>query len=142
MASLTIEDGEKKVNAVVFSQALGVNSDQIVLDEVVVISGKVNKDFREQWQIVVDRIDPVDKVQLKYARYLKIKLSEEDKNAYVELCNLLQEFHGKCPVIIEYQSNNTSGKIPLTKEYNVSLNRELLDTIEKNLGPRKYKIQY
>jgi len=142
MASLTIEDGEKKVNAAVFSQALGVNSDQIVLDEVVVISGKVNKDFREQWQIVVDRIDPVDKVQLKYAKYLKIKLSEEDKNAYAELCNLLQEFHGQCPVIIEYQSNNTSGNIPLTKEYNVSLNRELLDTIEKNLGPRKYKIQY
>ena len=110
MASLTIEDGEKKVNAVVFSQALGVNSDQIVLDEVVVISGKVNKDFREQWQIVVDRIDAVEKVQLKYAKYLKIKLSEDDKNAYVKLCNLLQEFHGKCPVIIEYQSNNTSGK--------------------------------
>jgi DNA polymerase III subunit alpha len=81
-------------------------------------------------------------VQLKYAKYLKIKLSEEDKNEYVELYNLLQEFHGKCPVIIEYQSNNTSGKIPLSEEYNVSLNRELLDTIEKNLGPGKYKIQY
>ena len=79
---------------------------------------------------------------MKYAKYLKIKLSEEDKDTYVELCNLLQEFHGKCPVIIEYKSNNTSGKIPLTKEYGVSLNRELLETIEKNLGPGKYKIHY
>ena len=142
MASLTIEDSEKKINAVIFSEALGRNSEQIVLDEVVVITGKVNRDFREQWQIIIDHVDPVDKVQLKYAKYLKIKLSEDNKNKYVELCNLLKEFHGKCPVIIEYQSNNTSGKIPLESEFDISLNRDLLDTIEKNLGPGKYKIQY
>ena len=88
MASLKVEDGKKKINAAVFSQALSSNSDQLILDEVVVISGKVNQDFREQWQIVVDKIEPVQKVQLKYAKFLKIKLSDDNKNKYEELCNL------------------------------------------------------
>jgi len=142
MASLTIEDGEKRINAAVFSQKLAENSEHILLDEVVVVSGKVNKDFREQWQIIVDRIDPVNKVQIKYAKYLNIRLNEEDKNDYHMLCDLLKKYQGKCPVIIEYQSINSSGKIPLSKEFDVSLNRELLDSIEKKFGHGKYKIQY
>jgi len=142
MASLTIEDGEKRINAAVFSQKLSENSEYILLDEVVVVSGKVNKDFREQWQIVVDRIDPVDKVQIKYAKYLNIKLTEENKNEYSMLCDLLKQYQGKCPVIIEYQSTDSAGKIPLSKEFDVSLNREFLDLIEQKFGHGKYKIQY
>jgi DNA polymerase-3 subunit alpha len=142
MASLTIEDGEKRINAVVFAQRLAENSEHILLDEVVVVSGKVNKDFREQWQVVVDRIDPVDKVQIKYAKCLKIKLTEKNKNEYIRLCELLKKYQGKCPVIIEYQSTNSSGNIPLSKEFDVSLNREFLDEIERKFGNGKYKIQY
>jgi len=142
MASLTIEDGVKKINAVLFSQALEVNSDQLILDEVVVIFGKVNKDFRDQWQVVVDRIEPVEKIQVKYAKYLKLLLSKNNKFEYEDICQLLKKFPGKCPVMIEYHSNNASGKIPLKSEYDVSLHRDLLDTLDEKLGQRKYKIQY
>jgi DNA polymerase-3 subunit alpha len=142
MASVTIEDGQRKINAAIFSQKLAQVSEHLVLDEVVVISGKVNKDFREQWQIVVDKIEPVDKVQLKYAKYLKIHLSQNNKNVYIELCNLLKKFHGKCPVIIEYESGSSSGRIPLSKEFDVSLDRNLLDSLEEKLGYEKYKIYY
>ena len=55
---------------------------------------------------------------------------------------LLKDFRGKCPVIIEYQSSNASGNIPLSKEYDVSLDRELLDTIEQKFGHDKYQINY
>ena len=142
MATLTIEDGIRKINAVLFSQALEANSNQIILDEVLVISGKVNKDFRDQWQVVIDRIEPVEKVQVKYAKYLKLSLNVNNKLEYENIYKLLKEFHGKCRVIIEYHSDNASGDIPLNSEYGVSLNRELLEAIEKNLGPGKYKIQY
>ncbi len=142
MASITIEDGERKINAAIFSQKLAQTSEQLVLDEVVVISGKINKDFREQWQVVVDRIDLVDKVQLKFAKYLKIQLTQRNKNDYLELCSLLKEYQGSCPVIIEYESEKSSGRIPLSQEFDVSLDRELLDSIEKQLGHGKYKINY
>jgi hypothetical protein len=55
---------------------------------------------------------------------------------------LLKEFHGKCPVIIEYVSASSSGRIPLSKEFDVSLDRNLLDIIEEKLGHGKYKVQY
>ena len=142
MASITIEDAERKINAAIFSQKLAQTSEQLVLDEVVVISGKINKDFREQWQVVVDRVDSVDKVQLKFAKYLKIHLSQKNKNDYIELCSLLKEYHGSCPVIIEYESEQSSGRIPLSEEFDVSLDRELLDSIEEKLGHGKYKINY
>ena len=142
MASLIIEDGVRKINAVLFSQSLGSNSDQLILDEVVVISGKVNKDFRDQWQIVIDRIEPIEKVQVKYAKYLKLSLNKNDIQEYEDICRLLKEFHGKCPVMIEYYSNNVSGNIPLKSEYDVSLHRELLDALDENFGQGKYKIQY
>ncbi|MDC0597042.1 DNA polymerase III subunit alpha [Candidatus Pseudothioglobus singularis] len=142
MASITIEDAERKINAAIFSQKLAQTSEQLVLDEVVVISGKINKDFREQWQVVVDRVDSVDKVQLKFAKYLKIHLSQKNKNDYMELCSLLKEYHGSCPVIIEYESEKSSGRIPLSEEFDVSLDRELLDSIEEKLGHGKYKIKY
>jgi len=140
MASLIIEDGAKKINAVLFSQALEVNSDQLILDEVFVFSGKVNKDFRDQWQVVIDHIEPVEKVQVKYAKYLKLLLSKNNKLEYEDICQLLQEFHGKCPVMIEYHSNNASGKIPLKPEYDVSLHRNLLDALDDNFGQGKYCI--
>ena len=142
MASVTIEDGQRKINAAIFAQKLSQVSDHLVLDEVVVITGKVNKDFREQWQVVVDKVEAVEKVQIKYAKYLKINLSQNNQNDYIELCNLLKEFHGKCPVIIEYESATSTGKIPLSKEFDVSLDRNLLDSIEEKLGHGKYKVHY
>jgi len=142
MASISIEDGQRKINAAIFSQKLAQVSEYLVLDEVVVISGKVNKDFREQWQVIVDKIESVDKVQMKYAKYLKISLTQKDKVDYIELCNLLKEFKGKCPVIIEYDSGSSSGRIPLSKEFDVSLDRNLLDMIEEKLGHGTYKINY
>ena len=142
MASLIIEDGVRKINAVLFSQSLASNSDQLILDEVVVISGKVNKDFRDQWQIVIDRIEPIEKVQVKYAKYLKLSLNKNDILEYEDICRLLKEFHGKCPVMIEYYSNDVSGNIPLKSEYDVSLHRDLLDALDENFGQGKYKIQY
>ena len=107
-----------------------------------IISGKINKDFREQWQVVVDKIDSVDKVQLKFAKYLKIHLSKNNKNDYLELCSLLKKYQGSCPVIIEYESEQSSGRIPLSEDFDVSLDRELLDSIEEKLGHGKYKINY
>ena len=68
--------------------------------------------------------------------------SKNNKIEYEDICQLLIKFHGKCPVMIEYHSDNASGNIPLKSEYDVSLHRDLLDAIDNNLGPGKYKIQY
>ena len=45
-------------------------------------------------------------------------------------------------MIIEYDTDSSSGKIPLSKEFDVSLDRNLLDSIEEKLGRGMYKINY
>ena len=55
---------------------------------------------------------------------------------------MLKEFKGKCPVVIEYESGSSSGRIPLSKEFDVSLDRSLLDSIEEKLGYGMYQINY
>ena len=73
---------------------------------------------------------------------MRAKFSQKNKNDYLELCSLLKEYHGPCLVIIEYESEQSSGRIPLSEEFDVSLDRELLDSIEEKLGHGKYKINY
>jgi DNA polymerase-3 subunit alpha len=142
MASLVIEDNTRKINAVLFTKSLGANSDMLVLDEVVVITGKVKKDFRDQWQVVIERIEPVEKVQTKYAKYLQLSLDDSQQLNYINLVGLLKNYPGKCPVMIQYRSKKASGRFPLESEYCVTIKRELLDRLEQLIGQENYKIQY
>ena len=142
MASLVIEDNTRKINAVLFTKSLGANSDMLVLDEVVVITGKVKKDFRDQWQVVIERIEPVEKVQTKYAKYLQLSLDVSQQLNYINLAGLLKNYPGKCPVMIQYRSKKASGRFPLESEYCVTIKRELLDRLEQLIGQENCKIQY
>jgi DNA polymerase-3 subunit alpha len=142
MASLVIEDNTRKINAVLFTKSMGANSDLLVLDEVVVITGKVRKDFRDQWQVVIERIEPVEKVQTKYAKYLQLSLNDSQQLNYINLAELLKNCPGKCPVMIQYRSKKAYGRFPLESEYCVTIKRELLDRLEQLIGQENCRIQY
>ena len=142
MASIVIEDNTRKINAVLFTKAMGANSDRLVLDEVVVITGIVRKDFRDQWQIVIERIEPVEKEQTKYAKFLQLSLDNSQKLNYINLAELIKKFPGKCPVMIQYNSKKAYGRFPLESEYCVKINRELLDKLGQLIGQENCKIQY
>jgi DNA polymerase-3 subunit alpha len=142
MASVVIEDGVKQLNAVLFTKALGENSEQLHVDEVVVITGKVNKDFRDQWQVVVDKVEGVEQVQMKYAKYLRIGLNTNQQGKYQKLSQLLKEHHGKCPVIVEYKTESAYGRMPLKPEYSVAPTASLLESLERLIGQGGCKVQY
>ena len=142
MASVIVEDGVKQLNAVLFTKTLGENSEQLLVDEVVVITGKVNKDFRDQWQVVVDKVEGVEQVQMKYAKYLRIGLNAKQQNKYHKLSQLLREHSGKCPVIVEYRTESAYGRLPLKPEYSVAPTALLLESLEQLIGQGGCKVQY
>ena len=142
MASVIVEDGVMRLNTVLFTKALGENSDQLHVDEVVVITGKINKDFRDQWQLVVDKIESVEQVQMKYAKYLCIGLSVNQRDKYQKLSHLLREHSGKCPVIVEYKTDTAYGRLPLKPEYSVIPTAQLLESLERLIGQGGCKVQY
>ena len=142
MASVIVEDGVKQLNAVLFTKSLGENSEQLHVDEVVVITGKVNKDFRDQWQVVVDKIEAVDQVQMKYAKYLRIGLNVNQRSKYHKISQLLRDHKGKCPVIVEYKTELAYGRMPLKPEYSVAPTAQLLESLEQLIGQGGCKVQY
>ncbi|SFV79948.1 DNA polymerase III alpha subunit [hydrothermal vent metagenome] len=142
MALITIEDGSRLLNAVVFSKVLGSVSDKLIADTVVVISGKVNKDFRDQWQVVIDKIEGIDEVKMKYARSFEISLSDKHQPLFAKLSDVLKQNQGQCPVKLCYQVNDSKGEVLLTKDYFVIPNQQLIDTVDTLLGDRVSKINY
>ena len=126
----------------VFSKVLGSVSDKLIADTVVVISGKVNKDFRDQWQVVVDKIEGIDEVKMKYARSFEISLSDKHQPLFARLSDVLKQNQGQCPVKLCYRVNDSKGEMPLTKDYFVIPNQQLIETVDTLLGDRVSKINY
>ncbi len=142
MASFLIEDSIRKIDAVLFTRHLSLNSDQLVPDNVVVVTGKVKKDFRDQWQVVVERIEAVDKVQTQYAKYIQLLIANKHQINFEKLAEIVKNYPGKCPVMIQYQSETATGKFPLDSKYCVSIKKELLNELEQLIGLKNFKIQY
>ena len=142
MALITIEDGLVLLNAVIFPKVLGLVSEQLILDTVVVISGKVNKDYREQWQLVVDKIEDIDTAKAKYARSFEVLLNAKHQPLFTQLSELLKQNQGQCPVRLYYQSNNIRGSAILAKNYFVSPNQQLIEAVDILLGGNVSRINY
>lgn len=142
MAHLILEDGSKSLNAVVFAKNLGTVSDKLEAGEVVIISGKINQDFRDQWQLVVDKIQDIDSVKATYAKSFEVMLGVQHQPLLTQLSDVLKQHKGVCPVKIHYQINNISGNIALAKAYDVTPNKQLISAVDKVLGERVSRINY
>ncbi len=142
MVSLTIEDSKKKLNAVIFSKVLPSVSEHLLVDNVVIFSGKITKDYRDEWQLVVDKIQEIEELKVRYAKIFEVTLNEGHHKLLSELSNILKSSKGNCPVKINYQSNNISGNFSLDRGYRVLPNQKLLDKVDELLGDSSSNISY
>ena len=142
MVNVTLEDGDKKLNAVVFSKVLGSVSDKLTIDNVVVLLGKINKDYRDQWQLVIDKIQNIDEVKMRYAKNFEVTLNKIHIKLLSELSDIFKSNTGKCPVKINYLVKNVKGGISLSKEYRVSPSEQLIERVNALLGDKLSKINY
>lgn len=88
MVSLTIEDSKKKLNAVIFSKVLPSVSEHLLVDNVVIFSGKITKDYRDEWQLVVDKIQEIEELKVRYAKIFEVTLNEGHHKLLSELSNI------------------------------------------------------
>lgn len=142
MVSLTIEDSKKKLNAVIFSKVLPSVSEHLLVDNVVIFSGKITKDYRDEWQLVVDKIQEIEELKVRYAKIFEVTLNEGHNKLLSELSNILKSSKGNCPVKINYQSNNISGNFSLDRGYRVLPSQKLLDKVDELLGDSSSNISY
>ena len=130
MAELTIEDGNAKTSAIVYAKTLSNVSDKLNIDEVVLISGKVRKDFRDNWQISVESVNGIDEVKASYAKSFEIILGKKHQTLFTKIADALKQSHGRCPVQISYTFDGISGCVPLNQDYLVTPNQALTDLVD------------
>ncbi len=141
MALINVEDSTTLLNAVVFSKVLGSVSEALVADTVVVLSGKINKDYRDEWQLVVDKVEGVDVVKEKYARSFEISLNHKHQTLFEPLSALLKQNPGQCPVRFRYQVDNAQGNA-ITRDYFIKPDQQLIDSVDALLGDHVSQINY
>jgi len=143
MANVTFEDNNTLLNAVIFPKVMGLESvsDQLVTDSVVVASGKINKDYRDEWQLVVDKVEGIDIVKEHYARSFEILLNGKHQPLFEDLVALLRQSQGQCPVKFCYQVDNIKGNI-FIRDCLVKPNQQLIDAVDTLLGEHTSKINY
>lgn len=141
MALINVEDSTTLLNAVVFSKVLGSVSEALVADTVVVLSGKINKDYRDEWQLVVDKVEGVDAVKEKYARSFEISLNHKHQTLFEPLSALLKQNPGQCPVRFCYQVDNAQGNA-ITRDYFIKPDQQLIDSVDALLGDHVSQINY
>lgn len=145
MASLTLEDGKTVLNAVIFAKVLETEgiSEQLKVDTVVVISGKIERDdYRDGWQLIIDNIENIDSVKEKYARSFDILLNEQHIELFDQLATELKQNQGKCPVKLVYHTEKSTGSIRLGREYAVQPTQQLIERVDALLKDNVGQINY
>jgi len=142
MASLKIEDSNKKLNAVVFTKALPLVNEHLLLDNVVIFTGKITKDYRDEWQLVIEKIKKVEELKARYARNFEVTLTGKNQNCLNMLSDLLTNNKGNCTVKIIYKNNNISGSFSLGKDFKVFPSQQLVDKVNELLGEESSNIIY
>ncbi|MBC8493801.1 MAG: DNA polymerase III subunit alpha [Candidatus Thioglobus sp.] len=143
IAIVAVEDGHLSLNAVVFSKALGEVSDKLIVDDVVIVTGKIQRDdYRDGWQIIVDKIENIDEVKKNYAKGFEIRLDAQQQPIFDQVCQLLQSHQGSCPVKISYNTNRLQGSIPLGKQLRVNPDQALVEAVNKLTQSQSSKIHY
>ncbi|SFV69689.1 DNA polymerase III alpha subunit [hydrothermal vent metagenome] len=142
MAMLTISDENSEVPVVMFSEPLSQYSENIKNNTIVLIQGKINKDFREQWQIVANSIETIEAIKIKYAKKVIIKLNKNHTSHFNNLATLLQSQKGECPVQLTYTTKGLKGDMFLKQEYKITPNKKTINSINELLTDNCAKIQY
>ncbi|HAG47806.1 MAG TPA: DNA polymerase III subunit alpha [Gammaproteobacteria bacterium] len=140
MANIVLEDGSMKINAVIFPRVLPLLSDKLVIDDIVVVSGKIKKNskFGDEYQIIVDKVDIFD----SYFKSVEIALNVEHHVLFNQLSDVLHQHHGQCPVKFLYQNDNIEGQLLLPEEYFVKPNQQLISEVDALLGNHVSQINY
>jgi DNA polymerase-3 subunit alpha len=142
IAIVTLEDGGMLLNSVVFTKTLGGVSDKLIVDSVVVVSGKIQRDdYRDGWQIIIDNIENIDEVKMKFAQAFEVNISAQHLPIFAKIQTLLGKYRGNCPVKISYHTEQLTGSMTL-KNIGVNPNQALIEALNTLTQTQSGKIRY
>jgi len=133
-----IEDLSGSIPLVVFPKVYERCAAFLNDDEVVIVKGRLNRDFRtEELNVVAEAIEPLQEVEK--IRSLEIELVEVKNREVLErMKTILQFFKGEDPVFIRLDGK----KVELGKEFRVDINPTLVEQLENLLGSGSVQVGF
>jgi DNA polymerase-3 subunit alpha len=133
-----IEDLTGSIPLVVFPKTYAKAAALLNDDEVVVVSGKINRDMRsDDYNVVADSVEPM--VELEKVRSLYIELvGLKDHRVLNRMKEVLSFFKGADPVFLRMDGK----RIALGKNQLVDINPELIAQLENLLGSGSVNVEF
>ncbi|MBL8448253.1 MAG: DNA polymerase III subunit alpha, partial [Zoogloeaceae bacterium] len=147
MAFVLLDDGTQAREVSVFSETYDAERLKIVVDEILVVEGKVSHDeFSGGLRIVAERLMSLGEARGRFAKGLQLQLAMEGpggREAAARLEDLLSPFRaGGCLVRVRYRNARAQGDLPLGEGWRVRLEDGLLDGLRDWLSPDAVEVLY
>ena len=156
MAFVTLDDGEGRIEAAVFSELFDAQRHKLRMDELLLVEGKVSRDeFRDALKLGVDRLMTFNEARAQWAQGLHIDLRGMDIRALGgvrRLYDLLKPFaqladagvQGPrgCPVVLTYSNGAAEAVLEVGDGLRVRPDTDLIDALRSLLGNERVRLDY
>ena len=157
MAFVTLDDGEGRIEAAVFSELFDAQRHKLRTDELLLVEGKVSRDeFRDALKLGVDRLLTFNEARAQWASRLWLDLRGLDLRAMGgvrRIHDLLQPFAQLllaepggaakgCPVSLTYSNGAAEAELALGDSLRVRPDTDLIDALSGLLGRDRVRLDY
>ena len=158
MAFVTLDDGEGRIEAAVFSELFDAQRHKLRMDELLLVEGKVSRDeFRDALKLGVDRMLTFNEARAQWASRLWLDLRGLDlptvggvrrlydlMQPFAQLAETTQSTTGMrgCPVSLSYSNGKAEAVLELGESLRVRPDTDLLDALRTLLGSERVRLDY
>ncbi len=155
MAFVTLDDGDGRIEAAVFSELFDAQRHKLRMDELLLVEGKVSRDeFRDALKLGVDRLMTFNEARAQWAQGLELDLRGVDIRSLGgvrRLYDLLQPFAqlaesatgGRgCPVSLRYSNGTAEAVLEVGNGLRVRPDTDLIDGLRSLLGSDRVRLDY
>ncbi|WVH09384.1 MAG: DNA polymerase III alpha subunit [Fluviibacter phosphoraccumulans EoVTN8] len=155
MAFVTLDDGNGRIEAAVFSELFDAQRHKLRMDELLLVEGKVSRDeFRDALKLGVDRLMTFNEARAQWAQGLELDLRGIDirtLGGVRRLYDLLQPFAqltesatgGRgCPVSLRYSNGTAEAVLEVGNGLRVRPDTDLIDGLRSLLGSDRVRLDY
>lgn len=136
MAFATLEDFKGKVEAIIFSSCFENTKDFIAVDNIIMVTGRVNTRENEAPKVIVSDIFPMDKLSERFECQLVLKVGEKTAEKEINaVTKTLEKNRGETPVMISARRNGQEYLIR-SRKFGVSPQINAINKLKEILGNR------
>jgi DNA polymerase-3 subunit alpha len=150
MAIVTLDDRTARIDATLFSDVYEAYGQQIIKDQVLVLTGKLGLDsFTGGLRLTTDKVYSLEDARTHFGNRLIIRLNgyhqkhKKSKEIVQSLASTLLPFRsGDCPVWVDYHTDSAHAQLPLGEKWKVTPSDELMNRIKEILGKQSVWVEY